>query len=146
MHSHSFIRLLSQSFQPNGHCFDCCAVASSQQRVGRLFAYSAMLNADGVFLFVPSVLALWCESSSTYTASDANSLLFKLVAVETDSLSLPFVGLRLHEKRRDAAGQAIQFIDSQWNFHCQDIALWFGNHRRVGCYTLFAVAGPFVNS
>jgi len=43
--------------------------------------------------------------------------------VETDSLSLPFVGLRLHEKRRDAAGQAIQFIDSQWNFHCQDIAL-----------------------
>lgn len=61
---------------------DTVLIASRDEATFCVFSCTLM----AVFLFVPSVLALWCEMRS---ASDANSLLFKLVAVETDSL--PFV-------------------------------------------------------
>jgi hypothetical protein len=84
----AFIRLLSQSFQPNGHCFDCCS-AASKVRVD--FLRIQLCAQTVLMVYFCLFLLFWrfdAQRALVRTASVANSLLFKLVAVEIDSLSL----------------------------------------------------------
>lgn len=96
-------------------------------------------SADGVFLFVPSVLALWCESSS------ARSIRCQQFVIQTCSCGNRFSPSPVCVCMESEGMRRFNLLTAVENFHCQDIALWFGNHRRVGCYALFAVAEWIVN-